>query len=324
MTDIKTLIVEEETLPQRLDKYLAATLTDLSRSRIKALHEAGHVTVEGQNVSLSQKIKPGQTISVCIPPLEEATPTPQNIPLDIVFEDEHIIVINKPAGMVVHPAPGHSGDTLVNALLGHCQDSLSGIGGVKRPGIVHRLDKGTSGLMVVAKSDKAHQHLTAQFAQRTLKRSYLALVWGLPKPHEGTIEGNIGRSKRNRQKMALLRTGGKEAITHYEVIDCFGTLASLVQCRLETGRTHQIRVHMTESGYSLIGDPQYGRNPRKLSEKMLKDIKAMTEDNTRPALHAFKLKLIHPVTEQRLSFEVALPDDLSQLRDYLEEATTTE
>ena len=223
------------------------------------------------------------------------------IQLDVVFEDEHLIVVDKPAGMVVHPAAGHADDTLVNALLHHCRGSLSGIGGVTRPGIVHRLDKDTSGLLVAAKDDLAHQGLAKQFADHSIERSYLAMVWGRPLKRTGTIEGQIGRSPRNRKKMAVLRRGGKFARTHYRVLDNVDDLISLVECRLETGRTHQIRVHMTSIGHSIVGDPMYG-GARKLPATTSQVIRDELANVTGQALHARTLGFVHPVTKKSSLF----------------------
>ena len=230
-----------------------------------------------------------------------ATPRPMAIPLDVVFEDDHLIVVDKPAKMVVHPAAGHVNDTLVNALLYHCRNSLSGIGGVTRPGIVHRLDKDTSGLLVAAKDNATHQGLTEQFANHSIERSYLAMVWGQPLNRTGTIEGQIGRSPRNRKKMALLRRGGKFARTHYWVIESVDNLISLVECRLETGRTHQIRVHMTSIGHSIVGDPLYG-GKRNLPATAPQVIRDELSDVSGQVLHAKSLGFIHPKTHKKLSF----------------------
>ena len=252
--------VPPESGGQRLDKALAAGLPGLSRSRVQALLEQGCVR-DGSGRAVtdpSMKVKPGQTFDVFIPEAEPAQPEAQDIPLDVVYEDEDVLVIDKPAGMVVHPAAGNPDGTLVNALLAHCGDSLSGIGGVRRPGIVHRLDKDTSGLMVVAKNDRAHHALTEQFSGRTLSRTYRALVWGVPSPREGRIEGNIGRSSTDRKKMAVVTGGGKHAATRYRVVRSFGTALALVECTLETGRTHQIRVHAQHIGHPVAGDDKYG------------------------------------------------------------------
>jgi 23S rRNA pseudouridine1911/1915/1917 synthase len=260
----ETIVVAAADAGARLDRALATTIADLSRTRLKALILAGEVTVGGRTVrDPGHRVNAGDAVTVALPPPEPAAPAPENIPLNIVFEDDAIIVIDKPRGMVVHPAAGKTTGTLVNALIAHCGESLSGIGGVKRPGIVHRLDKDTTGLMVVAKTDRAHASLAAQFADhgRTgpLRRGYLAFVWGAPDRPRGTIEQPIDRHPHARDKMAV-RVGGREAITHWEVLERFPgpdgkPVASLLACRLDTGRTHQIRVHLAHAGHPLIGDP---------------------------------------------------------------------
>lgn len=301
----------------RLDAALAAALAaeDLSRARIQSLIAAGHVFKDGRPVSrASGKARTGECYILRIPPAAPAIPTAENIALDILYEDADIIVINKAAGMVVHPAAGHAKGTLVNALLAHCGDSLSGIGGVKRPGIVHRLDKDTSGLMVVAKNDAAHKNLTAQLAAHSVRRIYRAIVWGVPAPSSGTIEGNIGRSSSNRKKMAVLENGGKEAVTEYQVDAIFeGGVASLVTCRLHTGRTHQIRVHMTHIGNWLVGDPLYRPNSFKRLRKGPVEIFDMLHDFPRQALHAASLTLRHPRTNEEMSWQAALPEDMQNI-----------
>ena len=323
MTKLYEVEITPELNKERLDKALAILLPAFSRSRLQAFILAGHVTVDGK-VAQNPKTKmlEGQRVVLDEPQVEETPMGAEDIPLDIVFEDEALLVINKPAGLVVHPGAGNKNGTLVNALLGYCEDELSGVGGVKRPGIVHRLDKDTSGLMVVAKTDEAHQKLAAQFADRTLSRTYLAFVVGHILP-EGTLDQNIGRSSHNRQKMAVRRVGGKEAITHFKVVEYFGenaVVASLVECKLETGRTHQIRVHLANSGHPLIGDPVYGRAK---SNPMLKRLWAENPgvwSDTRQALHAASIKFMHPITGERMKFSVPLPDDLVALQGILETA----
>ena len=252
----KRVIVEPGDAGERLDRLLAARLAEMSRTRLKHLVEAGRVTMNGATIKdPSLRVKPGQTFVLSLPAPVADRPHPQAMALAIVYEDPHLLVIDKPAGLVVHPAPGNPDRTLVNALLAHCGDSLAGIGGVRRPGIVHRLDKDTSGLMVVAKDELAQARLTADFAARRVNRAYQAVVWGVPQPREGEIASRIGRSPRNRKKMAVLRDGGKPAVTRYKVLRAFKDVAALVECRLATGRTHQIRVHMTDRGHPLIGDP---------------------------------------------------------------------
>lgn len=316
MTENFQLIVSSQEAHQRLDKFLVDMLPHFSRSRLQALIEEGHVhIVPERRVTASLKLKEGETINVTVPPLHDPIPQPNEIALDIVYEDEHLLVINKSAGMVVHPAPGHSENTLVNALLAHCGDSLSGIGGVRRPGIVHRLDKDTSGLMVVAKHDLAHQGLTTQFSDRSLSRLYLALVWGLPSPTHGTISTLIGRHPRYRQKMAVVHRLGREAITNYHMRQHFEwgtditTSLSLIECKLMTGRTHQIRVHLHHIGHPLVGDPLYGHPPKKAAKICPEEVLSFP----RQALHAFQLQFIHPVTNESLVFEESLPTDIETL-----------
>jgi 23S rRNA pseudouridine1911/1915/1917 synthase len=302
-----------EAAGERLDKALATAAAELSRSRIKALIETGQLALDGRTIDdASQRVKPGQAWALEVPAPLPATPQPQDIPLDILYEDEWLLVINKPAGMVVHPAVGNADGTLVNALLFHCRDSLSGIGGVARPGIVHRLDKETSGLMVVAKSDAAHQALSAQFADRSLSRTYQAVVWGLPNPRSGRIETQIGRHPSNRQKMAVVARGGKEAITLYRVVRSLGTRATLVECRLKTGRTHQIRVHMTHIGHALVGDPAYGNQSRPL-RGLTAEAAAAASAFGRQALHAAEIRFLHPADGQERQFSCPLPLDMNQL-----------
>ncbi|WP_254432507.1 RluA family pseudouridine synthase [Magnetospirillum sp. SS-4] len=304
----------------RLDKWLAVRLPDLSRSRIKALIEEGTVACEGSTIAdPSHRVKPGQTYSLGVPPDIPAEPEPQAIALTVVYEDDDLIVIDKPAGMVVHPAPGNPDETLVNALLAHCGESLAGIGGVRRPGIVHRIDKDTSGLMVAAKTDVAHRSLSAQFAAHTLERAYRALVWGLPSPGKGEIEGNIGRNPRDRKKMAVVGHGGKPALTRYEVLKSFANGAvSLVECRLATGRTHQIRVHMTSLGHPLVGDPSYGRNRSNRLGGLSAEARRALAEFPRQALHAYLLGFLHPTKGYVLRFESSTPPDINALIEKLE------
>jgi len=296
---------------QRLDKALAEA-SGLSRERIKALIAQGCVSVDGRAVpQASGKAAAGAAFRIEVPPAEPAAASAQDIPLTVVFEDDHLIVVDKPAGMVVHPAAGNPDGTLVNALLHHCQGRLSGIGGVARPGIVHRIDKDTSGLLVVAKSDAAHEGLARQFAAHTLERAYLAVCNGHPKPPTGTISGRIGRSDANRKKMAPLpkeSTRGKWAVTHYKVIEELDGCA-MVECRLETGRTHQVRVHLSSIGHALLGDPLYGR-PGSQVRDVLKRL-----NFHRQALHAAVLGFDHPVTGDKLRFTSDLPPDMRELID---------
>ena len=298
---------------ERLDKTLAAKLNDLSRGRVQALMADGQVSLLGAPVTdASAKAAPG-LYTLLIPPPEPAEPMGEAIPLDILFEDQHLIVLNKPAGIAAHPGPGTPSGTLVNALLHHCGDSLSGIGGVARPGIVHRLDKETSGVMVAAKTDAAHQGLSALFSAHDIERVYIALTRGAPYPRKGTIETQIGRSGFDRKKMAVLKSGGREAVTHYAVEKSYGPqekpLAARVSCRLQTGRTHQIRVHLASKGTPCLGDPTYGSGPP--APAVREAIAASGLE--RQALHAAVLGFRHPVTGEPLRFETPLPSDMADL-----------
>lgn len=285
---------------------------DLSRSRVKALIRDGRLTAGGETITdPSAPVKLDREYVLEVPPPVLAEPAAQNIALDVVFEDDHLIVIDKSPGMTVHPAPGSPDGTLVNALLSHCGDTLSGIGGVRRPGIVHRIDKDTSGLLVVAKTDDAHHSLVHQFAARTVTRSYRAVIWGTPIKQEGRIEGSIGRSRRNRKKMAVVQKGGKPAATQYSVIEYYGTLASLLECRLESGRTHQIRVHLSHVGHSLVGDALYGGGDQRRGARddEIAAIKALG----RQALHANSLAFTHPAHGKLVAFTSDMPADLAHL-----------
>jgi 23S rRNA pseudouridine1911/1915/1917 synthase len=300
------IVLNEAATGQRLDRVLA-TATELSRMRIQALLGEGRITRDGAQIAdASAKARAGQHIVIDIPPPVAAIPEPQEIPLTIVFEDEDMMVIDKPAGLVVHPGAGNPDGTLVNALLAYCGDRLSGIGGVRRPGIVHRLDKDTSGLMVVAKTDRAHISLAQQLQTRTLKRIYTAVVWGKPTPVTGRIEGNIGRRPNDRKRMALVPHGGRTAVTHYRTIRSYKT-ASVVECRLETGRTHQIRVHMAHIGHPLVGDPAYGL------KRLPKDAPALAKSLPRQALHATQVTFLHPVTNMEMCYSSPVPSDIAEL-----------
>jgi 23S rRNA pseudouridine1911/1915/1917 synthase len=306
----------------RLDRLLAEALPQLSRSRLKVLIEAGQVSAGGQPVtSPSAKVKDGQIFAIIVPEVKAVALEAQAIPLEYLYEDRDLIVLNKPAGLVVHPAAGNPDMTLVNALLAHCGEELTGIGGERRPGIVHRLDKDTSGVMVAAKSEAAHKGLVELFAAHDIERAYRALVWGLPRPSEGTVTGNIGRSPHNRKKMAVLQHGGRPAETGYRVMRTFQNgQVSLVECRLKTGRTHQIRVHMAELGHPLLGDPQYGRagtNSRR-ARLLPKAVQSALAALNRQALHAKTLGFRHPISGEDLQFESELPPDLSALISSLE------
>lgn len=292
----------------RLDRALAATVPSLSRERLKVLTKSGALTREGNAVrDPAIKVKGDERFTLAIPAPEPAHNEPQEIPLPIVYEDEHLLVVDKPAGLVVHPAAGNRDGTLVNALLHHCGGSLSGIGGVARPGIVHRIDKDTSGLLVVAKHDKAHEGLAKQFADHSIDRRYLAIVSGVPRTAEGSVDAPLARSPQNRKKIAIVSAGkGKRAVTHWKRLELLND-AALVECRLETGRTHQVRVHMASIGHPLVGDPVYGRG-KTAHRKLLNQL-----DFKRQALHAAHLGFIHPVTKGRLSFDSALPSDMQEL-----------
>jgi len=338
------VMIEDGAGAERLDAALAKRLPGVSRSRLKALITDGQVSSGGATLKdPSRRVNAGDRLTVEVPNAVPAVPQGEAIPLDIVYEDAELIVIEKPAGLVVHPGAGNWSGTLVNALIAHCGSSLSGIGGVARPGIVHRLDKDTTGLMVAAKTDRAHIHLSRQFADHgrkgDLERAYLALVWGTPRQRTGTLESQISRSPRNREQMAVVKTGGREAITHYEVLENFslpdisaaerrklpGTpaaeaLASLVECRLETGRTHQIRVHMAAMGHPLLGDTTYGSGFRTKIDKLVKlapDVADALTGLGRQALHAYLLAFEHPVTREVMHFEGELPEDLDRLVEAL-------
>ncbi|MBL4595350.1 MAG: RluA family pseudouridine synthase [Robiginitomaculum sp.] len=326
--DLRQVSACADAAGERLDRYLASLWPDLSRARIQALMADGQITVDAKvETSAKRKVRPKLCIHLAVPPPVAAEPEPENIPLEILFEDEDLIVLVKPAGLTVHPAAGNWTGTLVNALLFHCANSLSGIGGTLRPGIVHRLDKDTSGVMVAAKSDRAHQSLSKQFADHTVKRAYLALTRGAPLPREGCIEARIARSPHDRKKQAVLRNPqsmlGRHAITNYKCLNVFGQqkgqpigtpAAALVECRLETGRTHQIRVHLAHIGCPILDDQVYGkhRGYRKLSDKDGTIAPAIG----RQALHAYQLGFRHPVTHKQLHFETPMPADMQSLLDF--------
>lgn len=323
MPETITVDIAPEERGERLDRVLAQRLPDLSRSRLKALILDGHVRLDGALINdPGLKLKNATSVSVDVPDAIDPEPKAENIPLSIIYEDEDLIVIDKPAGLVVHPGAGNETGTLVNALIAHCGDTLSGIGGVKRPGIVHRLDKDTSGLLVVAKNDAAHQGLSAQFADhgRTgpLERAYRALVWGVPDRASGTIDANLDRSTHARDKMAVVREGkGREAITHWQREESFGDpkapIASLLTCRLETGRTHQIRVHMTHLGHPLLGDATYGSGYKTKEKHLPPAAQTALADLGRQALHAAELGFVHPRTGEFMHFESELPPDFEHL-----------
>jgi 23S rRNA pseudouridine1911/1915/1917 synthase len=335
-----SVLVTPDEAGERLDRLLARHLADLSRSRLKTLIEAGTVEVDGHTIrDPSHRVNSGAAIKVDVPPPRPARPGPEPIPLTVVYEDDDIIVIEKPAGLVVHPAAGNWTGTLVNALIAHCGDSLSGVGGERRPGIVHRLDKDTTGLMVVAKNDRAHAPLAAQFADHgrngtPFERGYLAFVWGAPERPHGRIDRPINRDPRARDRMAV-REGGREAVTHWQVLERYrgaiskrprgkskgagrpNAIASLLTCRLETGRTHQIRVHLASIGHALLGDPVYGAGLRTKAALLSQGAQTALAALGRQALHAHILRIKHPLTSEILEFRSELPPDLARLHDAL-------
>jgi 23S rRNA pseudouridine1911/1915/1917 synthase len=336
-----SVLVAAEEAGERLDRVLARHVAALSRSRLKALIEAGAVALDGQTIrDPNRRVNSGAVIHIHIPPPEPAKPSPESIPLKIVYEDDDIIVIDKPRNLVVHPATGNWTGTLVNALIAHCGNSLSGIGGERRPGIVHRLDKDTTGLMVAAKNDRAHRALAAQFADHgksgePFERSYLALVWGAPERPHGTIDKPIDRDKRARDRMAI-QEDGREAVTHWQVLERYAgppaasggktgkkaaksgePVASLIACRLETGRTHQIRVHLASIGHPILGDKVYGAGFRTKSALLPPKAKAALAALGRQALHAHILAIKHPSSGELLQFRSELPPDIARLHHAL-------
>jgi 23S rRNA pseudouridine1911/1915/1917 synthase len=309
-----TVMARPDAAGRRLDRFLADAIGTISRARVKALIEAGHVTRDGATRrEPAEPVLAGAGYAIAIPPPLPATPQPQDIALVILHEDADLLVLDKPAGLVVHPAPGNPDGTLVNALLAHCGDSLTGIGGERRPGIVHRLDKDTSGVMVVAKTAAAHAALAAAFAARDLDRAYLALCWGLPAPARGEIAGAIGRDPRERKRMAVVAAGGRPALTRYAIRQTWHAAVALLECRLATGRTHQIRVHLANGGHPLVGDPVYLRRIPAAAAKLPKEIRGRLLDFPRQALHAASLGFVHPSTGQPLRFEAPLPADMAEL-----------
>ncbi len=331
MTDetIETIKIAAEEQGQRLDRVLTARIPALSRSRLKALILDGQVTIRGVIAARTIRdpaihVKSGDTVTVTLPAPEQPKPAGEPIPLDVVYEDKALIVIDKPKGLVVHPAAGHAKGTLVNALIAHCGDSLSGIGGVRRPGIVHRLDKDTTGLMVVAKTDAAHRALSTQFANKGesgIERGYLAIVWGAPSRAKGTIDAPLDRHPQARDKRAV-RKGGRPAVTHWKVLERFTgsdgkPIASLLACTLETGRTHQIRVHLAHIGHPILGDASYGAGFRTKASRLSPAARAALEGLGRQALHAYLLAIEHPQTGKSLRFQSELPGDLRRLRSAL-------
>lgn len=312
----RELTYPETGATERLDSFIARSLADLTRSAVQRLIESGMVTINGLPGKPSQKLKGGERLTVTIPPPTAAVPIAEEIPLDILYEDSDIIVVNKAAGMVVHPAAGNPSGTLVNALLGHCRD-LSGIGGELRPGIVHRIDKGTTGVLVVAKNDRAHQSLSEQFKQHSIKRVYLALVYGSPREDKGKFDAAIGRHPVDRKRMSIKSKYGKRAVTNWRVVSRLGPI-TFIRLMLETGRTHQIRVHLTEAGFPLVGDEVYGSG-RGADLRNL-ELRKLIKDLGRQALHAKTLGLIHPASGDYLEFDTELPEDMAKIVEYLEKA----
>jgi 23S rRNA pseudouridine1911/1915/1917 synthase len=337
----KSIVVAEADAGERLDRVLARHVAELSRSRLKALIEAGAAALDDRTIrDPSHRVNSGATIRLEVPPPQPARPAPEPIPLNVVYEDDDIIVIDKPRNLVVHPAAGNWTGTLVNALIAHCGDSLSGIGGERRPGIVHRLDKDTTGVMVVAKNDRAHRALAAQFADHgksgePFERSYLAFVWGAPERPHGVIDKPLDRHPKARDRMAV-RQGGREAVTHWQVLERYAgrpgprragkagkpqppdaPVASLIACRLETGRTHQIRVHLASIGHPVMGDPVYGGGFRTKTALLSAEAQAALEALGRQALHAHILRVKHPATGEIVTFRSELPSDLARLRSAL-------
>jgi 23S rRNA pseudouridine1911/1915/1917 synthase len=313
------LIVASGEAGLRLDAWLARRLPDHSRSRLRALIDAGHVRLDGEQARPSTRLRPGQQATVTFPPLEPAVPQPEDIPLELVHEDASLLVVNKPAGLVVHPGAGVASGTLVNALLGRVRD-LSGIGGVLRPGIVHRLDRGTSGLLLVAKDDATHRALVRQFAGRSVEKEYLALVLGQPARPRGEIDAPIGRDPRRRQKMSVRAPRGREARTSWSVVERFDG-AALLRVRIHTGRTHQIRVHLSSIGHPVAGDAAYGGTRTPSSRRA--SARQALEWLERPALHAARLVFTHPTSGARLAFEAPTPPDLVAVLERLRAAART-
>lgn len=309
-------VVTSDDVNRRLDHFLTCQLPAHSRAYLQQLILAGQILVGGRPTKASYRLRERDHITVTLPPPRPSAVAPEMIPLDVLYEDPHLLVVNKPAGMVMHPSPGNRSGTLVNALLGHCTH-LSGIGGVERPGIVHRLDKDTSGVLVVAKDDETHRDLTRQFKDRSVRKVYLAIVWGDLQPPEGVIDAAIGRHPVHRQKMSTRARAGREAVTEYRVLQRLGML-TLVELRPRTGRTHQIRVHMAAIGYPLFGDPTYGHSPRDFNRSPFAQRVAWFR---RQALHASTLGFMHPMTREWMEWCAPLPPDMQCLLDALREGS---
>ena len=310
MSSVRSVIVPHDGAGARLDHFLTSIVGDLSRSAIQRLIKDGHVQVDGRPAKANQPVKTGQAVAIDLPEPAAATPQPEALPLVVLYQDADLIVVDKPAGMVVHPAAGHAGGTLVNALLHHATD-LSGIGGEKRPGIVHRLDRGTSGVMVVAKNDRAHEELARQFHDREVEKDYLALVWGEVMAGR-RIDAPIGRDPSNRKKMSAKARRARDAVTRIVRVEHFGRALTLAQVAIHTGRTHQIRVHLSAIGHPIVGDPLYGGVHRRVPG----DLRAVSHLE-RPFLHAARLVFRHPSDKRRMEFEAPLPDDLQRVLDDL-------
>jgi 23S rRNA pseudouridine1911/1915/1917 synthase len=318
MEEVRRLIFERGRPPERLDRFLASGLSELSRSQLKKLIDDGQILLDGVPAKAGTRLKGGEVLTVAIPAPTPAEALPEPIHLNVVYEDRHLIVLDKPAGMVVHPAPGHQGGTLVNALLHHCRD-LSGIGGELRPGIVHRLDKDTSGVLVATKDDATHRHLARQFKAHSIRRRYFALVHGLPAQTEGTVDRPIGRHPLHRQKMSSAARSGRHAVTHWRVVQRFDRdRLTLLELRLETGRTHQIRVHLSEMHWPVVGDPVYG-TPGRLRDMGDTALRALLQRLERQFLHARLLGFVHPHTGGYVEFHSPLPAELTAIIHYLEE-----
>ncbi len=320
MTDTKLhrLVISSKDIDNRLDRALAGLVRSLSRTRIKTLIQTGQVEIDAKPIlDPAYRVSIREKITITVPPARIAEPQPQSIPLKVAYEDNDLIVIDKPPGLVVHPAPGNPDGTLVNALLAHCGETMSGVGGVRRPGIVHRLDKDTSGLLVAAKNDRAHHHLAKLFFQHDITRAYKAIVSGIPRHAQGQIKGRIGRNPKNRKKMAVVVVGGKTAHTDYRIErNLAENAASLVVCTLRTGRTHQIRVHLASIGHPVVADPMYSKRSA-IASRMPPIYRVPIHNFPRQALHAYKLGFSHPTTGKQMIFESVLPGDMKQLLEDL-------